>query len=281
MPEAIIPTGLPSDIPPVVVPEAKPVLGTPEYDAAMVAKYDESQKPAGIPEVPPEQAVPKPEHIPEKFWDSVKGVADYEAMAKAYTELESKTNTTTPPVIDPSSAPPAAPEAAKTELAAKGLDYDAFAASFAANGALTEADYKSLEAVGIPKALADSFVAGQVALAEATRTKGLDLVGGEANYTQMVDWAKASLTPSEIKAYNDAVSGTPAQVELAILGLQAKYKAVVGSQPKLFSGSTQTTPTSGYQSKAEMTADMRNPQYGKDPAYRAQVHAKLAATQSF
>ena len=246
----------------------------------MVAKYDESQKPAGIPESPPEQAVPKPEHIPEKFWDSAKGVADYEAMAKAYTELESKLGK--PQTAAVSEQPQATePEAVKAELATKGLDYEAFAASFAANGALTEADYKSLEAVGIPKALADSFVAGQTALAEATRTKGLALAGGEDNYSQMVDWAKTSLTASEIDAYNEAVSGTPAQMELAILGLQAKYRAAEGSQPKLFAGSTQATQTGGYHSKAEMSADMRNPQYSRDPAYRAAVQAKLAATQAF
>ena len=276
----VIPTGLPSDTPAVVSPEAPPVLGTPEYDAAMILKYENSQNPPVTPEAVPAPTVAKPEHVPEKFWDAAKGEANYEAMAKAYAELESKLGGKPPAEVVPP-VPPTEPETAKAELATKGLDYDALAASFATNGSLTEADYKSLEAVGIPKALADSFVAGQVALAESTRTKGFELAGGEESYTQMVEWAKSALSPSEIDAYNNAVSGTPAQLELAILGLQAKYKSEVGTQPRLFSGSTQAAQTGGYQSKAEMTADMRNPQYGKDPAYRAQVQAKLAATQSF
>ena len=277
-------SGLPSDIPAVVVPDAAPVLGTPEYDAAMIAKYDASQNPSATVETPAaaEQPVVKPEHIPEKFWDAAKGEANYEALAKAYAELEGKLGAgVVPKELATPTAAPTEPQAAKAELATKGLDYDSLATSFATNGSLTEADYKSLEDVGIPKALADSFVAGQVALAEATRTKGLELAGGEESYTQMVEWAKASLSAPEIDAYNSAVSGTPAQMELAILGLQAKYKSEVGTQPQLFQGSTQATQTSGYQSKAEMTADMRNPQYSKDPAYRAQVQAKLAATQSF
>lgn len=280
MPEAIIQTGLPSDAPTTVSPDTPPVLGTPEYDAAMVAKYEASQNTPSTPKESATQPAPKPEHVPEKFWDAATGETNYEALAKAYLELESKLGR--PQTEEVSEQPQATePESVKAELATKGLDYEAFAASFAANGKLTEADYKSLEDVGIPKALADSFVAGQVALAESTRTKGFELVGGEESYTQMVEWAKASLSPSEIDAYNSAVSGTPAQLELAILGLQAKYKSEVGTQPKLFTGSTQTTQTGGYHSKAELTADMRNPQYSRDPAYRAAVQAKLAATQAF
>lgn len=72
----------------VVEPEA----GTPEYDQLMADKFDQSQIDSG--QVKPEptqektEVPPKPEGIPDKFYNKETGVVDVAAMAKSYTELE-------------------------------------------------------------------------------------------------------------------------------------------------------------------------------------------------
>jgi hypothetical protein len=85
------------------------------------------------------------------------------------------------------------------------------------------------------------------------------------------------LTPDEVKAFNAAVIGTPAAQSLAISGLKARFEAAVGSDPSLVRGSAAAGGAgAGYQSRAEVTADMKDPRYKKDPAYRAAVQAKLS-----
>lgn len=110
-------------------------------------------------------------------------------------------------------------------------------------------------------------------------------VGGEQNFQSMIGWMGTNLTPDEVTAYNDTIENakSPAQVKLAITNMYARFSAENGQkEPTLVKGETGTMGSSGgYQSRAEITRDMRDPRYRTDPAYRTLVQQKLAKTNDF
>lgn len=231
----------------------------------------------------------RPENVPEKFWNAETKTVNTEALLASYSELERRQSQAPKPAaqVPAEAAAPAAsepPEAlpnpeeeqAREAATAAGVDFDALNSKFQTNGALEEADYEALEKGGIPRALVDSYIAGQQALVDAQRAELLAPVGGDAGYAQMVEWAGANLPAAEVAAYDAIVDGdNPAATKLAIEGLYAKYKAASTSEPKLITGNA-ASGADVYASLEQMKADMRNPLYKKDPAFRARVEAKLA-----
>lgn len=233
----------------------------------------------------------RPEHVPEKFWNAESKSVNTEALLASYAELERRQSQAKKapeaqapapeaPVEAPAETPEAPPnpdeEQARETAASAGVDYDALSAKFAANGSLEDTDYETLEQAGIPRALVDSYIAGQQALADTQRAALLAPVGGDEGYAKMVEWAAANLPAAEVAAYDAIVDGdNPAATKLAIEGLYAKYKAASTSEPKLLNGAARAG-ADVYASLEEMKADMRNPLYKKDPAFRARVEAKLA-----
>lgn len=235
----------------------------------------------------------RPENVPEKFWNAETKSVNTEALLTSYAELERRQSQAPKPVtpapveaapegtpVEPEPAPEAEPNAAEAEAreaaTSAGVDYDALSAKYAANGSLEDADYDTLEKAGIPRALVDSYIAGQSALAETQRAALLAPVGGDEGYAKMIEWAQGNLPAADIAAYDAIVDGdNPAATKLAIEGLHAKYKAGSTSEPKLVSG-VPTPSLDVYASLEQMKADMRDPRYKSDKAYRARVEAKLA-----
>jgi hypothetical protein len=67
------------------------------------------------------------------------------------------------------------------------------------------------------------------------------------------------------------------QAKLAAAGMYQKFSASRPSEPNLFKGTTNAGQSSDvYESIAQMQKDMANPDYAKDPAFRARVERKLA-----
>lgn len=220
-----------------------PQPGTPEHDAAMTAKVDESAARAaaaanesGIPaEKPPVEQAPAPQEGEKE---------------KAAEVLESK-----------------------------GLNLDEFSNEFAEKGALSDDSFKKLEAAGIPKPFVEAYIEGQKALAAQLRTDVFASVGGEQQYQTMLTWAQSSLTPAEQAAFNKATLGSREEVMLAVGALKGRFEAAYGRAPNLFGGSQAAAASQGYGSRAEVTQAMRDPRYRTDPAYRASVAAKLAVSE--
>lgn len=258
------------------------VKGSPEYEAAMIAKFESSQateQPASTSEAP--QVPTRPEHIPEKFWDAEKGEVRLEALAKSYAELE-KTRGGKPTDAPKEPTTAVTQDAAQAAVESAGLDFTALNTEYAEAGALSEDTYKALEGKGIPKAMVDSYIAGQEALAVQWKNSAFAEAGGEEQYTKMVEWAKESLSPAEKVAFNKAAeSGTIDEFKLAISGLKGRFESANGKSAKLLSGESPSSTSQGYQSRAQMTADMKNPLYKTDPAFRKSVENKLAVTTSF
>lgn len=255
-------------------PTTAPVPGTPEYDAAMAAKFDNTAPTATEP--PEATDLPtRPEYIPEKFWDAATGTIRTEDLAKSYAELEQKASAGAPPedAVPTSTTPD---EKAATDAAASaGLDMAALQAQFDANGTLDEASYEALAKVGIPRDIVDNYIENAQAKATLVEMEAYEKVGGKEQYTSMTQWALANFSDAELAAYNAAVVGTPDQRSLAIEGLKARYTAAAGSEPSLLSGSPASNGGDAFASLAQVTAAMRDPRYRSDPAYRASVEEKL------
>lgn len=259
-----------------------PVLGTPEYDAAMALKAEQTMNPPAD----------RPAELPDKF----KTIGD---LANAYAELEKKQSQATPPVVPPEAAkadplakPPdaanaakadpakTAEDAAKAAVADAGLDFNAYSQEFAANeGKLSDESYKALADGGIPRALVDSYIAGQREIATSLETAAYTAVGGQEEYSKMTEWAAVNMSESEVAAFNKGTTGSKDDLLLAVSGLRDRYRSANGIAPTLLQGGAKGGSSSGgFQSNAEMTAAMKSPLYQKDPAYRKQVEAKIAAS---
>ena len=234
--------------------------------------------------------------IPEKFVKD--GKPDYEALAKAYKELEKKqsgkatesgkkdeeeedTNDEAEgeaPKPTDEETPPSEDEARDTAESA-GVDYDALTAEYLESGKLADSSYDTLEKAGIPRGLVDQYIAGQEAIQSETRSAVFNSVGGEAVYNDMLGWAADNLSEAEIDAYNTAVnSGNMNQTTLAVKGLKARYQADEGQEPTVRLGGNAVSEAVGYKSWAQVTKAMNDPRYAKDPAYIAEVEAKIAAS---
>ena len=200
------------------------------------------------------------EWLPEKFETA-------EDLAKAYNELESKLGSTD---VEGVSEPATAEQLQQ------------YSDNYAQNGELSEEDYQGLANMGISKDVVDSYIQGQMAIQEAEVQKIYSEVGGEKAYGDMMQWASETLSPEEVKVYDEAVqSGDQVKVMSAIRGLQARYSQKVGTQPKLVKGNTSGVTTDAYESLDQMKRDMQNPLYRTDPAFRKQVEQKLAVSNIF
>lgn len=328
-----------ADVQTTTTPVAAPAIGTPEYDAAMLAKASNVtmniggenvtlETPQGTGTKPEANTEIKwPDYLPEKFRDATLGVegslakmaASYKELEQARSKPQEKPAVTSEPTpeakaladaeksaadlkaaadkladTDPgkAAAVEAAKKAADAAVAAKatadtaaakavtekaGIDYDALTVEFNENGELSPETYAKLEAGGIPKAMVDSYIAGQQAIAQDIQNAAFALAGGsKESYEQMTAWAKANLPAEEVAKYNELVgSNSKANVSLAVTGLFARYTAANGFNPThQEQGSNRTPNAQAYGSLQEMVRDMHNPLYQKDPAFRAKVEAK-------
>lgn len=250
---------------------AAPTPSPEGHDAAMAAAFDATQKaatpaPAATPQTPTE----RPAWLPE-------GVNTPEELAAAYNALKAGKQEQTPAVTPEAAAAASAADAAAAASQA-GVDFASLEAEFASNGALKPETYAMLEGKGFNKATVDGYIAGQTALAERIQTEVYGTVGGVEGYSAMTQWAATNLTPAEIEAFDNAVTnGSVETIKLAVQGLNARYRDAEGSAPpNLLGGHGGSAQTDVFRSTAELTSAMSDPRYAKDPAYRADVEAKLA-----
>lgn len=184
-------------------------------------------------------------------------------------------------------AAPKAPETPQDPQAAvekAGFDFAALSTEWAENnGSLKAETLAALEAKGITQETVDNYVRGQQAIAAAQASKLAKALGGEEVVEKMMQWAADNLTDEEIVAYEAVrTSGNEGSLTLALQGIKARFEASQGRAPALLGG--ETTPAPGakpFGSAAEVTQAMRDPRYGKDPAYRKSVEARLAVTDLF
>lgn len=172
-------------------------------------------------------------------------------------------------------------EAVKEIVKDAGLDFDAIAAEYKANGGqLPTETYEKvvsgLEAKGISKAYIDSYFTNLNAAEQLFVRDVYQITGGEENYNEMAAWAQENLTPQALKAFSDmAEAGNAEQGLLAVEMLYNQYQASTRE------GGNRVTSTNGsllaqgsYRSKDEYYAAIADPRYATDPDYQQSVQRR-------
>ena len=115
----------------------------------------------------------------------------------------------------------------------------------------------------------------EVEIAQKDINRIQESIGGAAEYDKVVQWAGKNLNESEISSFDKVVStGDPNVIELAVAGLKAKYDNSNGYEGRMLTGKN-TSTSDVFRSQAQLVQAMADPRYDSDPAYRADVVAKL------
>lgn len=166
-----------------------------------------------------------------------------------------------------------------------GLDFGALEQEYMANGDLSDESYAKLEKAGIGRQYVEAYVKGQSALLENFINEVTAVAGGRDKYNEMTKWANDNFSAEEIEAYNKVMnSGDKAVIRMAISSLVTRYRSAEGTEPTLVKGrqSSSTKAHGGsYASAEEMVEAMKDPRYGKDPAYTREVERKVNNSNFF
>ena len=110
--------------------------------------------------------------------------------------------------------------------------------------------------------------------ADIKELKGI--VGGEENYTNMIQWAQGSLNEQEIQMFDAVMQrGDPLAAFFAVRSLAYAYSDAVGYDGNMVQGKAPKQNTDQFRSQAEVIAAMGDPRYENDPAYRRDILEKL------
>ena len=109
---------------------------------------------------------------------------------------------------------------------------------------------------------------------EISQLKGI--VGGEKNYTNMIDWAQKSLNEQEVKMFDAVMErGDPLAAFFAVRSLAYAYNDAVGYDGNMVQGNAPRQSNDQFRSQQEVVRAMADPRYEEDPAYRRDVMEKL------
>ena len=170
----------------------------------------------------------------------------------------------------------------KDTLTKSGIDFDALAAEYDKDGALSAESLTALEKAGYPKPVVDAYLAGLDALADRYVQEVKNLAGGEENYARLIQFI-GSQPQNVIDGFNAAIqTGNIAQIQLALAGIQAQMTAAYGtSNPSVMAGAQGAGTPTGYQTTDEMTKDMSDPRYQTDPVFTQEVYRKIQYSSLF
>ena len=126
------------------------------------------------------------------------------------------------------------------------------------------------------------YAQGAFANQQQAEQQVLEAVGGQERVNAAIEWARNNWSQEQIQAFDAAAqSGDLAQQELALHRLTSAYSTATG-------GGGAATPVYGkpasgsgvepFGSSYDVTTAMSDQRYQLDPAYRAQVMARLAVT---
>ena len=102
------------------------------------------------------------------------------------------------------------------------------------------------------------------------------VVGGQENYTNMIDWAQKTLNETEVNMFDAVMAkGDPLAAFFAVRSLAYAYNDAVGYDGNVVQGKAPRQNTDQFRSQQELITAMSDPRYENDPAYRQDVMDKL------
>ena len=109
---------------------------------------------------------------------------------------------------------------------------------------------------------------------EITQLKSI--VGGDKNYTNMIDWAQKSLNEQEVKMFDAVMErGDPLAAFFAVRSLAYAYNDAIGYDGNMVQGKAPRQSNDQFRSQEEVVRAMADPRYEEDPAYRRDIMEKL------
>ena len=110
---------------------------------------------------------------------------------------------------------------------------------------------------------------------DVSELKGV--VGGDANYKNMIEWANQNLSDKEVEMFDAVMErGDPASAFFAVKSLAYRYNDTIGKDGNMIAGTAPKSDGSTFRSQAEVVKAMRDSRYDRDPAYRQDIQNKLA-----
>jgi hypothetical protein len=177
----------------------------------------------------------------------------------------------------------------KAQAIENGLSADAAAkmeAEYERDSKLSDESLKALEAAGFKPAFVKSFLQGQESIATAYVNSVIEYAGGKATFDKLIGHLQTN-SPETVEVLEDAIQrqdlkAIKATINLAKSSHKAKFGApparnVSRSAPAIAARAEAAPQVEAFKSSAEMVKAMSDRRYATDPAYRAQVQAKVHA----
>ena len=109
---------------------------------------------------------------------------------------------------------------------------------------------------------------------DITELKGI--VGGEENYTNMIQWAQGALNETEVNMFDAVMAkGDPLAAFFAVRSLAYAYNDSTGFEGEIVQGKAPKQSTDQFRSQQEVIEAMSDPRYETDSAYRKDIMSKL------
>ena len=101
-------------------------------------------------------------------------------------------------------------------------------------------------------------------------------VGGDAEYSKVIEWASTNMSESQIEAYDDIIAtGNAEAIQMMVNGLKAQYDSSNGFEGRMLTGKAANNSSDVFRSQEEVVSAIADPRYDRDPAYRNDVLEKL------
>lgn len=233
---------------------------------------------AEAPEPAPE-AYTGPDYIPEKFRNAADPVR---AMAEAYAAAVAKISAPAE-TAEAKAAREATEAAAASAASGAGVNPVAkYSEEFETTGKLADASYAELAALGYPRALVDTHIAGVQALVANDTSTIMAAAGGAEMFEQIRAWGETALPQAERDAFNAALSKRDMTTAAALAqNFKSKYEEANGKNPaSIVGGAVVVGASGGYATRAELIRDQGDPRYRSDAAFRESV-AQRALKSNF
>ena len=268
-----------------------PLPGTDEYNNAMADKYRAAQEgrddigsEVGGQDVPPVTPAANVTAMPdggyEKFYDAKTGAYNWQNHAVELQYRLEQVKKGLPAEEKPADKPPVTPakdDEVKDILAKAGLSETDIVQQIVQSGNITPESRAALIAQGIPASLIDATVDNANYRLTAERASSLAYCGGEEEWAKISAWSAANLPEGE-KAELNRILATPGWK----LGVDMMRSRMGAAKPTSregalegFDSASGRSSASGYRSRDDMKADMRNPLYKTSASFREQVGMKM------
>ena len=117
-------------------------------------------------------------------------------------------------------------------------------------------------------------------ISEAQVNQIKNAAGGDAAYSNIINWSKANLPKEQLSAFDNVVdTGNVQAINLAVAGLKAQYDNANGVEGRMVTGKAPTNSGDVFRSQQELVAAMSDPRYDRDSAYRQDVMQKLERSE--